>query len=161
MQKVPGQTTYTNPLTQDDFPDPSVIYVENKGYFAYATHDKFSPTINNILVKHSWDLIHWSESSGALFAPPDWARQCEKFWCPHVVNVNDEYRLYYAAEPDTKDGMCLAFATSKHPVGFTDCGRPLNQERGSTFEMIDPCFFIDPISGKNLLYYGSAEQPIK
>ena len=98
------QTTYTNPLTQDDFPDASVIYIENEGYFAYATHDEFSPTINNILVKHSWDLIHWKETKGALLAPPDWAKQSNKFWSPDVVKVNGEYRMYYAAEPDTKDG---------------------------------------------------------
>ena len=47
------QTYYTNPLISDDFPDPSVIEVKNQGYFAYATHDESSPTINNILVKHS------------------------------------------------------------------------------------------------------------
>jgi arabinan endo-1,5-alpha-L-arabinosidase len=27
--------------------------------------------------------------------------------------------------------------------------------------MIDPCFFIDPVSNKHLLYYGSAHHPIK
>jgi arabinan endo-1,5-alpha-L-arabinosidase len=161
MKKELMVTTYTNPLTHDDFPDASVIYAENKGYFAYATHDAFSPTINNVLVKHSWDLVHWGESKGALLAPPDWAKNCDKFWCPQVVKVNDEYRMYYAAEPDTKDGMCLAFATSDHPVGFTDCGFPLNQIKGSTYEMIDPCFFIDPMSGKHLLYYGSAREPIR
>ena len=57
--------------------------------------------------------------------------------------------------------MCLAFATSQHPLGFIDCGYPLSQKRGSVFEMIDPCFFIDPVSGKHLLYYGSAFEAIK
>lgn len=161
MQKELVQTTYTNPLSLDDFPDPSIIYVPNKGYFAYATHDEFSPSANSVLVKHSWDLIHWGESIAALYAPPDWAKDCKKFWCPDVVEINGEYRLYYAAEPDTKDGMCLAFATSDHPVGFTDCGYPLSQQHNSTFQMIDPCFFIDPVSGKYLLYYGSAHEPIK
>jgi arabinan endo-1,5-alpha-L-arabinosidase len=27
--------------------------------------------------------------------------------------------------------------------------------------MIDPCFFIDPVSNKHLLFYGSAHQPIR
>lgn len=161
MKQQLAQTCYTNPLTHDDFPDPSIIEVENKGYFAYATHDEFSPTLNNILIKHSWDLINWTESRGALFSPPIWAQKCHKFWSPHVVQVDQEFRLYFAAEPDTKDGMCLAFAVSERPIGFTDCGEPISRLKGSTFEMIDPCFFVDPISKKNLLYYGSAHQPIR
>ncbi len=27
--------------------------------------------------------------------------------------------------------------------------------------MIDPCFFIDPVNNKHLLYYGSAHEPIR
>lgn len=161
MEQPLLQTYYTNPLTPDDFPDPSVIAVPDQGYFAYATHDEFSPSLNNILVKHSWDLIHWSAAAGALLSPPVWAKLCQRFWCPHVVKVNNEFRLYYAAEPDTKDGMCLALAVSDRPVGFTDCGEPLSRMAGSTYQMIDPCFFIDPVSNKHLLYYGSAHEPIR
>ncbi len=161
MQQQLQQTSYINPLTPGDFPDPRIIEVDGQGYFAYATHDEFSPTINNILVKHSWDLVHWSEAKGALLSPPVWAKHCQKFWCPQVVKVNNEFRLYYAAEPDTKDGMSLALATSNSPVGFTDCGKPLNHIPGSTYQMIDPCFFMDPVSKKHLLYYGSAHEPIR
>jgi arabinan endo-1,5-alpha-L-arabinosidase len=154
-------TYYTNPLSNDDFPDPSVIEVKGKGYYAYGTHDEFSPTINNILIKHSWDLVHWSESTGALLHPPDWAKQCHRFWCPHIIEINKEFRLYYAAEPDTKDGMCLALATSKSPFDFIDSGEPISRLKGSTYQMIDPCVFVDPVSKKHLLYYGSAHEPIK
>src|ERR1700733_9302101 len=93
------QTYYTNPLVNNDFPDPSVIEIEGEGYFAYATHDVFSPTINNILVRHSWDLIHWTEAEGALASSPVWANTCQRFWCPQVVKVDERFRLYYAAEP--------------------------------------------------------------
>jgi arabinan endo-1,5-alpha-L-arabinosidase len=161
MSQNAVQTSYTNPLCHADFPDPRVIYVEGEGYFAYATHDQFSPTLNNILVRHSFDLVHWSEPSGALLHAPSWAQHCHKFWCPQVVRVNNEFRLYYAAEPDAKDGMCLALATSNHPLDFIDCGEPLNRMPGSTYQMIDPCFFIDPLSNKHLLYYGSAHEPIR
>jgi arabinan endo-1,5-alpha-L-arabinosidase len=161
MQSSLFKTYYANPLTNEDFPDPRIIYVEGEGYYAYATHDEFSPSINNILVKHSRDLVNWSETKGALLAPPVWAKHCHKYWCPQVVKVKDEYRLYYAAEPDTKDGMSLAFATSNNPTGFIDCGEPLHQIPGSTYHMIDPCFFIDPVSNKHLLYYGSAHEPIR
>ncbi|MEP6596249.1 MAG: family 43 glycosylhydrolase [Ginsengibacter sp.] len=160
-RKEPLQTTYINPLVNDDFPDPSVIELPGLGYYAYATHDEFSPTINNILVRHSWDLINWSEAEGALTEPPVWAKTCRRFWCPHVAKVNDKYYMYYAAEPDTKDGMCLAFATSNKPFAFADCGHPFRRSAGSTYQMIDPCFFIDPVTKKYLLYYGSAHEPIR
>ena len=161
MEQQLLQASYTNPLSIDDFPDPRVIEVAGEGFFAYATHDEFSPTINNILVKHSFDLVHWSEAQGALLSPPVWAKLCQRFWCPQVVKVNNEFRLYYAAEPHTKDRMCLALAVSDRPVAFTDIGEPLGRIPGSTYQMIDPCFFIDPVSNKHLLYYGSAHEPIR
>lgn len=152
---------YKNPLVNADFPDPSVIAVKEGGYFAYATHDEFSPSLTNILLRHSWDLIHWSEPKGALKYPPVWAQRCERFWCPQVVYVNGQYRLYYAAEPDTKDGMCLAVALSDSPEEFIDSGYPLTGSNGTAYAMIDPCFFEDPKSGKHYLYYGSAHEPIR
>lgn len=162
MQQELFETYYTNPLSAEDFPDPRIIEVGAQGYFAYATHDEFSPSINNILVKHSWDLIHWSDTEGALLSPPVWAKLCQRFWCPQPVKADKEFRLYYAAEPDTKDGMALALAVSHDPAaGFTDCGQPVNPIAGSTYKMIDPFFFIDPVSNKHLLYYGSAHEPIR
>lgn len=152
--------SYTNPVIDADFPDPSVIYVDGQGYYAYGTHDCFSPTINNILICHSHDLIHWSQPEGALKEMPDWAKNCNRFWAPHVVKVKDEFRLYYAAEPDTRDGMCLAMAISDTPTSFRDIGYPLAKEPGSTYQMIDPCFFTDPKTGSSFLYYGSAHEPI-
>lgn len=154
------QTQYQNPLTPTDFPDPSVIATE-QGYYAYATHDEFSPTLNNILLRHSTDLVHWSESVGALVAPPIWAQRCERFWCPQVVYVNGQYRLYYAADSDARDGMHLALATSDRPYNFVDVGAPLSGSNGSDYAMIDPCFFADPKSGRHYLYYGSAHEPIR
>ncbi len=156
----PKQSTYTNPIINADFPDPSVIYVPGDGYYAYGTHDEFSPTINNIQVSQSKDLINWSEPKGALAEPPVWAKNCQKFWAPQVVKAGNQYRLYFAAEPDTKDGMCLALAVSDEPHGFLDIGKPMAQIPGSTYQMIDPCFFYDAKTGKNLLYYGSAHEPI-
>ena len=155
------QTEYTNPLLPTDFPDPSVIAVPGVGYFAYATHDAFSPTIPNILLSHSPDLVHWSEPTGALTRAPVWAQHCQRFWCPQVVFVNGQYRLYYAAESDDRDGMHLALATSGTPDNFVDSGVPLLGSNGSDYAMIDPCFFADPKTGRHYLYYGSAHEPIR
>ena len=154
-------TYYKNPLINTDFPDPSVLYVEGDGYYAYGTHDSFSPTVNSIQVSYSKDLLNWTEPTKALVEQPEWAKECQMFWAPHVVKVGNEYRMYYSADPDTHDGMCLALAISSGPIDFKDIGGPLMKIPGSTYAMIDPCFFIDPKSGKHLFYYGSAEEPIR
>ena len=70
MKKTLYRTYYKNPLSAGDFPDPSIVAVRDKGYYAYATHDAFSPTISNILCSHSWDLTHWSDPVGALVEMP-------------------------------------------------------------------------------------------
>ena len=155
-----NQTSYTNPVVSADFPDPSVIGVAQGDYYAYATHDAFSPTLTNILLRRSADLIHWSEPVGALAAKPAWAQQGHRFWCPQVVYANGQYRLYYAAESDAKDGMRLAVATSDTPDNFVDIGVPLSEANGD-YAMIDPCFFADPKTGRHYLYYGSAHEPIR
>ncbi len=152
---------YQNPLLPTDFPDPSVLALPQGGYVAYATHDDFSPTLNNILLSRSQDLVHWSEPVGALAEPPVWARQGRRFWCPQVVYMKGQYRLYYAAEPDEGTGMCLAMATSDTPDTFVDIGTPLLPPDGSAYAMIDPCFFTDPKTGRHYLYYGSAHEPIR
>lgn len=152
---------YQNPLIATDFPDPSVLATGAGLYYAYATHDQFSPTPANILLSHSRDLIHWSEPVGALLEPPVWARRCERFWCPQVVYVHGQYRLYYAADSDARDGMHLALATSEQPYDFVDIGEPLSGSDGTAYAMIDPCFFADPRTGRHYLYYGSAHEPIR
>ncbi len=161
MADLPISLTFTNPLIPIDFPDPSILHVPGVGYYAYATHDEFSPTVNSIQVSFSEDMVHWSKPVAALTAPPAWAATSQKFWAPDVKKAGDEYRLYYACEPDTKDGMCLALAKGNDPIHFTDVGAPIARLPGSTYQLIDPCFFIDPMTNTNYLYYGSGHEPIR
>ena len=54
--------------------------------------------------------------------------------------------MYYSAEPDSRDGLCLAVAVADQPEGpFTDIGKPL--QCGETFVNIDPMAFDDPKTG--------------
>jgi len=149
---------YKNPVLSADFPDPCVLEVPGEGFYAYATHDYFSPSPESIQVSFSKDMVKWTDPKAVLTEKPTWARECELFWAPHVVKVGNEYRMYYSADPDTHDGMCIALAKGERPDVFTDCGRPLTQ--GPSYRVIDPHFFIDPRSGKHYLYYGSAHEPI-
>lgn len=159
--------TYTNPVWNMSFPDPAVIQGEDGFYYAYGTQG-ISPDgkLNNIQVMKSPDLIHWEHSGDALPQKPRWASSTQNFWAPHVMFENEKYYMYFSAEPDKeykkgKDlGLCLAVAVSDKPEGpFIEKGEPLIS--GDTFINIDPMFFKDPQTGKNLLYWGSGFEPIK
>jgi arabinan endo-1,5-alpha-L-arabinosidase len=145
-----------------DFPDPSVIRVRDY-YYAYATQtitDRPNVKLLNIQVARSRDLKTWEHLGDALPVKPNWASSTQKFWAPHIHRFGSNYFLYYSADPDTKDGLCLAVAVSDKPEGpFVDSGKPL--QCGPGFENIDPMVFVDHDSGKTLLYWGSGFGPIR
>ncbi len=148
----------------EDFPDPSLIRAENGGYYAYATQailEDASSKQLNIQIISSDDLQHWARVGDALPAKPVWAAHTQKFWAPHVVMKSaGHYLLYYSADPDKNTGLCLGVAQAAKPEGpFVDKGEPL--VCGKSFENIDPMAFVDPVSKRNFLYWGSAGKPLK
>jgi arabinan endo-1,5-alpha-L-arabinosidase len=105
-------------------------------------------------------LENWVRVGDALPVKPVWANQTQNFWAPHVTYADNKYIMYYSADPNTRNGLCLAVATATNPAGpFTDKGTPL--KCGSGFVNIDPMAYDDPNTGKLLLYWGSGFEPIK
>lgn len=156
----PRQTSYTNPVFDTDFPDPTVLQASDGWFYAYATQTIINGQTVNIQVARSPDMISWEHLGDALPVKPAWANQTQKFWAPHVSQFGDTFYLYYSADPNTLTGLCLAVATSKSPRGpFADVGQPL--KCGESFINIDPMAFDDPRTGKRLLYWGSGFQPIR
>ena len=157
--------TYTNPVLDADFPDPTVLRASDGLYYAYATQGERDGATINIQVARSRDLVAWERRGDALPAKPSWASRTQDFWAPHVSEHAGRFYLYYSAKPDeavrdTTRGLCLAVATSTRPEGpFIDRGLPL--QCGSGFVNIDPMAFDDPVTGKRLLYWGSGFGPIK
>ncbi|HEX2206983.1 MAG TPA: glycoside hydrolase family 43 protein [Longimicrobium sp.] len=160
-----GTPTYTNPVLDADFPDPTVIRASDGMFYAYATQTERGGRTINMQVARSPDLVHWDHLGDALPAKPSWASQTQDFWAPHVAEHGGTYYLYYSAKPDaalsdTTRGLCLAVATASRPEGpFTDRGEPL--QCGPGFVNIDPMSFDDARTGKRLLYWGSGFGPIK
>lgn len=153
-------STYTNPIFDEDFPDPTVIRVADGFFYAYATQGEVAGKTHNIQVARSRDLVRWERLGDALPVKPAWANQTQKFWAPHVSRHGDTFYLYYSADPNTLTGLCLAVATAKQPQGpFTDIGKPL--KCGASFVNIDPMAFDDPLTGKRLLYWGSGFEPLR
>ncbi|MGV8878974.1 MAG: glycoside hydrolase family 43 protein [Sphingobacteriaceae bacterium] len=157
-QKEGGSNTkLINPVLNQDFPDPTVIYAEGK-FYAYGTQSAVNGKEVHIQVASSIDLQNWQHEGDALPVKPEWASH--NFWAPDVIydKAIKKYVLFYSGESG-KPGKCLGVAFADHPAGpFVDKGTPLIC--GETFVNIDPMAFIDPKTGKKLLYWGSGFQPI-
>lgn len=164
---IEGKGTYTNPVWDIAAPDPAVIRTDDGKFYMYSTQGINKDSVMcNIQVLMSDNLVDWIHLGDALPQKPKWAHTTQNFWAPHVMEANGKYYMYYSAEPDPslksgKDlGLCLAVAVSDNPKGpFTDIGHPLIE--GDGFINIDPMAFIDPVSGRNYLYWGSGFEPIK
>ncbi|GAA3935846.1 glycoside hydrolase family 43 protein [Hymenobacter algoricola] len=159
MPSSPPAGTYTNPVWDDDFPDPTVIRAADGWYYAYGTQTKRAGQIINLQVVRSRDLVTWEFLGDGMPEKPVWAAQTQKFWAPHVSEHAGRYYLYYSALPDTRAGFCLGAATADSPAGpFVDCGVPL--QCGPGFRHLDPMSFDDPATGRRLLYWGSGFGPL-
>jgi len=149
----------SNPVLRVNFPDPTVIRV-GENYYAYATNGRINNKQYNIPVAVSADLLNWKVVGDALPQKPAWATK--DFWAPHILfdRKIKKYVMFYSGELGANTGKCIGVAFSDEPTGpFLDSGAPIIS--GSGFVNIDPFAFIDPKSGKKLLYWGSAEEPIK
>ena len=157
--------TYSNPVLDDNFPDPTVIRATDGWYYAYATQGERDGPDVNIQLARSRDLVQWEQLADALPTKPSWASGTQDFWAPHVSEHGGTFYLYYSAKPDaaltdTTRGLCLAVATAARAAGpFTDIGQPL--QCGPGFVNIDPMAFDDPQTGRRWLYWGSGFRPIK
>lgn len=158
-------STYSNPVLDDNFPDPTVIRASDGWHYAYATQGEREGPDVNIQVARSRDLVRWEQLADALPVKPSWASKTQDFWAPHVSEHEGRFYLYFSAKPDaalsdTTRGLCLAVATAAGAAGpFTDVGQPL--QCGPGFVNIDPMAFDDPRTGRRWLYWGSGFGPIK
>jgi arabinan endo-1,5-alpha-L-arabinosidase len=175
-QRAAPAASYTNPVFDEDFPDPTVIDAGGGWFYAYATQGDVAGRVQNFQVARSRDLVRWERVGDALPAKPAWASQTQLFWAPDVHRRGNTFYLYFSAGldpdraerfkkergvPESKEGVfCLGVATSSKPEGpFRDSGRPL--ECGLSFVNIDPMAFDDPRTGRKYLYWGSGFQPIR
>jgi arabinan endo-1,5-alpha-L-arabinosidase len=157
------QATYQNPVLDTDFPDPTVLLAPDGYYYAYATQTRYEGQILNFQVARSANLVDWEHLGEALPQKPAWAAASQRFWAPDVSRHPDgRYLLYFSAQPnDPSAALCLGVATALSPAGpFVDSGQPL-LAGGAGFENIDPMRFVEPDTGRQLLFWGSGFGPLR
>jgi arabinan endo-1,5-alpha-L-arabinosidase len=148
------------PSFNEDFPDPAVIRTQDGTTYLYGTQGIVGGHIQNIRVIRSRDQKSWERLDDALPVKPVWAKTTQKFWAPHVIEMNQRFYMYYSAEPNDHSGLCLAVATSKKPEGpFEDMGHPL--KCGEGFQNIDPMVYLDSASNRKFMIWGSGFEPIR
>lgn len=147
---------YTNPVLAHDAPDPSVIRAEDGFFYAYTTQSDW-PTLKNIPILRSPDLVRWRYVADAFPTKPRWVTT--DMWAPHIHRVDDRYLLYYSARRFGSAGFAIGVASAPTPTGpFRDRGRPLLT--GPRFTTIDPFVYTTP-EGHHLIYWGSNSAPIR
>jgi beta-xylosidase len=111
--ELPGPS-FTNPVYKEDFPDPYVMRVGDT-YYAYGTTNG---TTVNIRVIKSDDLVHWEILGDALPALPKWSVLSSGYtWAPGVVQIGDQFLMYYVARDKAADRQCIGVAVSDKPEG--------------------------------------------
>ena len=149
---IPTPLTFTNPVLDQDFPDPDVLKV-NDVYYAYATNANDL----NIQSARSTDLVHWKVLGDALPALPDWAVQTFGWaWAPEVFSPGaGKYLMYFTARFSIGfDGtQCIGVATGEDPAGPFISADPepficQTGEGGS----IDPSTFLDADGQRYVLW---------
>jgi arabinan endo-1,5-alpha-L-arabinosidase len=140
---VPAPATFTNPVLDQDFPDPDVLKVGDD-YYAYATNANDV----NIQAAKSTDLVHWQVLGEVLPTLPIWAVQSFGWaWAPEVFSpAEGQYVMYFVARFAIGfDGtQCIGAATGEDPAGPFVPSHPepficQTGEGGS----IDPSMFLD------------------
>jgi arabinan endo-1,5-alpha-L-arabinosidase len=144
--------TFSNPILDQDFPDPDVLKA-GEMYYAYATNGNGI----NIQAARSRDLVHWEVLEDALPELPAWAVQ--KFgwtWAPEVFSPNEgQYVMYFVSRFAIGfDGtQCIGIATSEDPAGPFVSPSPepfiCQTDRGGS---IDPSFFMDTDGQRYVLW---------
>jgi len=151
--------------------DPSVIKY-NGYYYIFSTDVAYGPNLRcGIMWRKSKDLVHWSFKGWVFNGVPPKALQFMQanqpgyrqlsIWAPFIIQVGDQFRLYYSVPGNNIHLACIALATSSSPEGpWDDDGIVLTCGLTDTYNAIDPSVIIDRQTGQHWMSYGSYDEGI-
>ncbi|HEY5821744.1 MAG TPA: glycoside hydrolase family 43 protein [Propionibacteriaceae bacterium] len=139
---------FTNPVYDQNFPDPMIISDPAGGFWAVSTNGNGS----NVQTLRSTDLVSWEQGPDALPELPEWSTP-GKVWAPEVITLGSGYAMYYTTIAPDPAIQCVGVALSERPEGpYTDdSDEPLicEADQGGS---IDAHPFVDS-DGKRYLYW--------
>lgn len=144
-----GPAGFTNPVYDQNFPDPMVIADPAGGWWAVATNGNGA----NIQTLRSADLTSWEQGPDALPKLPRWSSP-GKVWAPEVVAHSDHrYVAYYTTIGPDPAIQCISVALGTRPEGpyVDDSAKPLvcEEDQGGS---IDAHPFVTA-DGERYLYW--------
>lgn len=119
-------------------------------YYGYATNTEGS----NLPVIRSPDLVTWERLRDGMPALPPWAKpNFGNTWAPGVIEIGDQFVLYFVARDKVSDRQCIGVAAAATPEG------PFSPQSAEPFicqsdlgGSIDPYPFLDD-DGQLYIYW--------
>lgn len=154
-EDVKPANTYTNPVINENAPDPSVIRAADGSYYLYATQRG-----NNVVpVYKSNNLTDWtflgSAFSDATYPSKDRVGLPGNVWACDGNYVNGKYLLYYSKSEWGGEWTCgLAVSVADSPEGpYTNPTKLFDSSEIGVQNSIDPFFIED--DGHKYVFWGS------
>lgn len=147
---IVAQDTYTNPVINENLPDPCVLQ-DGDTYYLYATESK-----KNLPIYSSTNLVDW-KFVGNAFTQKSRPSHLEngQLWAPDVKKINEKYVLAYSESrwlENKENGIGIAISNS--PVGpFEDQGLLFTSQEIGVGNSIDPSLYEE--NGELYLIWGS------
>jgi arabinan endo-1,5-alpha-L-arabinosidase len=143
---------YTNPVINQNVPDPTVFKDDNGTYQLYATGGTASDPFQHFTSK---DMVHWTKGGRVLEAGsvPGWL--ADERWAPDITKTGDHFTLTFSGSPNDCVGhRRIGYATAPTAAGpFSYRGELVNNSSDGCGYDIDPKL-ISTDQGL-VLYYGS------
>ncbi len=146
--------TYSNPVLDHDFADPSIEKGKDGYFYAYSTQTTMEGKRRFMPIIRSKNLIDWEFVGQVFTAKPEWKKDGGGLWAPDVTFFNNKYYLFYSYSRWGDENAAIGLAIADKPEGpFEDKGKFLDSKDSGVYNSIDPFFISD--NGKNYLFWGS------
>ncbi|MDI9550830.1 MAG: family 43 glycosylhydrolase [Bacteroidales bacterium] len=143
---------FSNPVIDQDWPDPTAIYNPDDGYY-YS----IATGVNRTLMRSS-NLCEWEQTDIRPF-DQETIRKIRQLgpdvWAPQFARIDGRYLIYVTVRSSAEDSriVVLSSPTIKGPYKFENVVTDSNVT--GIKDTIDPFAFVDDETGKVWLVFGS------
>ena len=153
---VAFKQVYTNPVLNNNCPDPTVLQAPDGNFYLYCTEG--SGGNGGMGIYRSSNLMEWEYVSRVIqnnyLSWTDLSKS--DLWAPEARYINGKYYVYFSVSSwGGLEGSSIGVATGDSPAGpFTDSGKPLiTYDDLGVLNSIDPFYWEE--NGKKYMFWGS------